>query len=266
MSDQDTNPVVAESMEELAQDLTPAAASPQEQAPVDAVPETGHAPAMALVSTAPDTEQPSTEETQIDNPVDIVHQRVAALAADALTGLQRTINAFAEYTQQHMDSICACYWDTVMPLLTKGIPVQVVPGTELVSYNPEPDNPDSAVQIVRLSPDIPATEENVRAYGTAMVRVASHPCGHDLDKLGMAVTNTTASQLYNLLYNAAKGVLDYTVNGFANALHTQQIPASSVLLITPLRGTAHLSDDGRQVFFTFYLLYGVHVPAPATPA
>lgn len=216
----------------------------------------------------PGNEQPPVHETVPEAPIeqgvqltelDVVQQRIVTQVNDALTALQRTIAAFSFYTQQHMDDICKYYWDLILPMLAEHVPVQVIPQSELVSYNPEPDKPDGAIQIIRLPANIPATDDNIRNFGAVMCRVVSQPCHIEIDKLGINVTQSTAATLYGLLKQAAEGLFNYVISGFTDNRASGLIPSNAELLLTPLHGSCHLTDDGRRAELTLHLLYGIWV-------
>jgi hypothetical protein len=168
---------------------------------------------------------------------------------DAFEELQVTISAFQRYVQQPMATVCEYYWNRAVADLDAGS-IVVVPQSELLSFNPEPENPDSGAQLLHLPGHLDRTLQNIEQYGTPMIRVVTPRIKAAIELLAVTQSDTTVGDLNIKLADMVKSII-------SELLKMQQDRPGTQLVATPLQGAVTMDSENPELLNIYmYVLVG----------
>lgn len=153
---------------------------------------------------------------------------------DALDEIQATISAFQRYIQQPLALVCEHYWNAAVA--AEGADIVVVPQAELLSYNPEPENPDSGAQLIHMPAEYEQTEANLAKFGIPMARVITPKYEMEIELTAVNPSDSTVRMIDSVLLGAVREL----VRELAKMAKEQP---SLQIIATPLQGAVVLNAE-----------------------
>ena len=172
----------------------------------------------------------------------------------ALEDVQFVMSAFRRFLTQPTQALCTSYWDSAMVALGN-IPntpkLITIDKSRVTTFNPEPDNPDSAGQLMFLSGtgDVPDSGAAgyvayVAKHGVPMKRVLSDRRMYHTDTL-IAPSEATRTALHESINASVASVVEQILHGNRQPL----------IYVTPLEcWIGPDPNDPDRTFFYFHLL------------